>query len=434
MDNEPKTRSARLEAARKASRPKDQVKPVATKLTQSSDMNSQPPKPKRSRHAKIRNIILAIIAVLVLAVGVMFGVAYTNTKNAVDNAYQSAGFTKARDVSSVLSDGRPFSILLLGTDTGELGRDYKGRTDSLMLVTVNPKQDKVTIVSLPRDSVIAPVGYEDAFPQKLNAAYAFGSSKTTIKTIQDWLNVPIDYYALVNMGGMEKVIDELGGVKVNSPLTFAYNPYTAHADDGYLFSFKKGTSKYSFTAQDGVTHHYNQFDGKAALAFARMRYDDPQGDYGRQERQRLVLEAIVAKAKQNPTQLVNAKFLNTISDSTKTDLTFGDMTTIATKYISAARHIKTDHLQGTSVDLTSGSSELIPNDEKQRVTNLLRKSLGLKKAKTGNMYGGEVSAATLINNGLATTGASDLVDNGTDETQTATYGPTNVPATTYYGQ
>ncbi|MBC6499487.1 LCP family protein [Weissella confusa] len=67
------------------------------------------------------------------------------------------------------------------TDTGELGRTYKGRTDSLMLVTVNPKQDKVTVMSLPRDSVIAPIGYEDQFPQKLNAAYELGSAKTTRK-------------------------------------------------------------------------------------------------------------------------------------------------------------------------------------------------------------------------------------------------------------
>ena len=398
MDNEPNSRSARREAERAANNPLSKVR--------MPNMNPKGDGPKFDK-VRVRNTILAVVAVIVLAVGVMFGIAYNNTKNAVDDAYQSTGLKKARDVSDVLSDGKPFSILLLGTDTGELGRDYKGRTDSLMLVTVNPKLDKVTIMSLPRDSVIAPVGYEDEFPQKLNSAYEFGSAKTTIQTIQDWLNVPIDFYALVNMGGMEKVINELDGVKVKSPLTFAYNPYTAHDDAGYLFSFKKGSSTYTFTAQDGVTHTYHKMDGKAALAFSRMRYDDPQGDYGRQERQRMVLEAIVDKAKSNPTKLVNAKFLD------------------------AAKNIKTDHAQGTEVTLSSGSSELISPEEKQRVTNVLRKSLGLKHKKTGNMNGGEVTAATLLANGLVTTGASDIDDSESDDSSTATDTDATTGATTY---
>lgn len=405
MENEPQSRTARREAERMASGHKKKVRGPRG-----------PKRPSNGRNFKlVRNIILSVIAVLVLAVGVVAGTAYKNTKNAVDNAFQSAGVKKARDVSGVLADGKPFSILLLGTDTGELGRTYKGRTDSLMLVTVNPKQDKVTVMSLPRDSVIAPIGYEDQFPQKLNAAYELGSAKTTIKTIQDWLNVPIDYYAIVNMGALEKIVNELGGIDVKSPLTFDYNPDTAHADPGNLYSFTEGSSTYTHTGEDGVTHTYHKMNGAAALAFSRMRYDDPQGDYGRQARQRLVLEAIVEKAKSNPTKLINAKFLNTISDSTNTDLTFDDMLTIASKYISAAKTIKTDHLQGTEVNLVSGSSELIPQSEKQRGTNVLRKSLGLKAAKTGPMFAGEVSSATLAANGL-TSYVYDSSDETTDTT------------------
>lgn len=128
-----------------------------------------------------------------------------------------------------------------------------------------------------------------------------------------------------------------------------------------------------------------------------------------------MLEAIVEKAKSNPTKLINAKFLNTISDSTNTDLTFDDMLTIASKYISAAKTIKTDHLQGTEVNLVSGSSELIPQSEKQRGTNVLRKSLGLKAAKTGPMFAGEVSSATLAANGL-TSYVYDSSDETTDTT------------------
>ena len=420
MENEPQSRTARREAERLANSHHKKVRGPRG-----------PKRPKDGHKFKVaRNIILAVIAVLVLGVGAVAGTVFNNTKNAVNNAFQSAGVKKSRDVSAVLADGKPFSILLLGTDTGELGRTDKGRTDSLMLVTVNPTKEKVTVMSLPRDSVIAPVGFESQFPQKLNSAYEFGSAKTTIKTIQDWLNVPIDFYALVNMGALEKVVNELGGIKVESPLTFDYNPDTAHQDPGNLYSFTEGSSTYTHTGEDGVTHTYHKMNGAAALAFSRMRYDDPRGDYGRQERQRLVLEAIVEKAKSNPTKLINAKFLNTISDSTNTDLTFDDMLTIASKYNSAAKTIKTDHAQGFSVGLTSGSSELITPDEKQRVTNVLRKSLGLKEADTGTMFGGEVSSATIAANGL-----TSYVYNSSSETSdtTSEYGSTTDDGTGTYG-
>jgi LCP family protein required for cell wall assembly len=298
-----------------------------------------------------------------------------------------------------------------------------------MLVTVNPDKEKVTIMSLPRDSVIAPVGYEEEFPQKLNSAYEYGSAKTTIQTIQKWLNVPIDYYALVNMGGLEKVIDQMNGIKVKSPLTFGYNPYTAHNDGDYIYNFTKGSSTFTLNAK-GQIKTYKKMDGQAALAFSRMRYDDPQGDYGRQKRQRMVLQTIVDDAKSNPTKLINQKFLNTLSDSTQTDLTFGDMLTVASRYLSAAKTIKQDNAQGTEVNLTSGSSELISQDEKQRVTNVLRKSLGLKHKKTGTLYGGKVSNATLIMNGLPA--SQSATEEAADTTTDSTYG-TVTDTDTYVG-
>ncbi|MBU7568830.1 LCP family protein [Weissella hellenica] len=425
MDNEPKTRLDRRQAENELKRRKKREGGPRDKKFQSNG--------KQPRKRRIRGAILFVIAVIVLIVGMLFGVAYNKTKNAIDGSYQETGLTKERNVSKVIKQGKPFSILLLGTDTGELDRKYKGRTDSLMLVTVNPDKEKVTIMSLPRDSVIAPVGYEEEFPQKLNSAYEYGSAKTTIQTIQKWLNVPIDYYALVNMGGLEKVIDQMNGIKVKSPLTFGYNPYTAHNDGDYIYNFTKGSSTFTLNAK-GQTKTYKKMDGQAALAFSRMRYDDPQGDYGRQKRQRMVLQTIVDDAKSNPTKLINQKFLNTLSDSTQTDLTFGDMLTVASRYLSAAKTIKQDNAQGTEVNLTSGSSELISQDEKQRVTNVLRKSLGLKHKKTGTLYGGKVSNATLIMNGLPA--SQSATEEAADTTTDSTYGTGTVTDTdtdTYVG-
>lgn len=368
--------------------------------------NKAPKTPKKGGH-RVRNILLSLLG-FILVLGIGFGIyAFISTKSAVTKTYNDSGVTKERDVSDVLNHKKPFSILLLGTDTGELGRNYKGRTDSLMLVTVNPKTQHITIMSLPRDTVLAIPGYTDTFPQKLNAAYSLGSAKTTIETVQDWLNVPIDYYALVNMNALEKVVDQIGGVSVKSPLTFNYNPYTAHEGGDNYYLFTKGSTHYKHYVNGELVKESDKLDGAAALAFSRMRYTDPQGDYGRQQRQRLVVEAIVNKAKSNPTKLVNKSFLNLISKNAQTDLTFGDMMTIATRYVPATKHLVSDHAQGTGIMINGSSYEHVDRDEQQRVTNVLRKALGLKHAKTGNLFGAKISNSVLAQFGLSDGDDSD---------------------------
>ncbi len=341
-----------------------------------------------------RNIMLVLVVILVVFAGIFGFRALGNAQKAVDKSYESAGFEKARNTDKLLKGRKPFSILLMGTDTGELGRKYKGRTDSMMLAVVNPKKQTTTLVSLPRDTIIAPVGYENQFPTKLNSAYELGSAETSMQTVQAWLNVPVDYYALVNMRGLEQVVNELGGIKVTSPLSFKYNPDTAHEDAGNLYEFKKGSSDFTHTGKDGKTKSYNKMDGAAALAFSRMRYQDPEGDYGRQARQRLVLEGIASKGLSNPVQLADQGFLSAISKSVKTDLSFDNIQQISGNYLPAGKNIKTDHLVGKAYNTQSGSAEYISNETKQGVTDNLRKELDLAPAETGPLYGGAVDMYT----------------------------------------
>ena len=217
-------------------------------------------------------IFWSVVGVLILIALFFAGMAWHNLKSTTDDMYNNAGATKSRDAQKVLEQKRPVSILLLGTDTGALGRDYKGRTDTMMIMTLNPKTKTTTIVSLPRDMKVNLPGYPQYSPAKINAAYTYGGVKESINTIQDHFNIPIDYYVLVNMGGLEKAINQVGGVDVKSPLTFDY--------EGAHFT-------------KGETYHLN---GSKALKFSRMRYDDPEGDYGRQQRQRLVITALLKKS------------------------------------------------------------------------------------------------------------------------------------------
>ncbi|WP_061776100.1 LCP family protein [Levilactobacillus senmaizukei] len=337
-------------------------------------------RPRRKRHP-IRNTILFLVLALLVG-GTAYGMQkYQSLKNSVKSSYKASGVKKLRNVDEQLSNKKPVSILLMGTDTGALGRSFTGRTDSMMVVTINPSTKKTTITSIPRDTAVNIPGFEDYGTSKINAAYAYGKSKTAITTIQKMLNIPIDFYAIINMGGMEKIINEVGGVDVTPTLSFSYGGYT----------FKKG-----------VETHMN---GKRALAYSRMRDDDPKGDYGRQTRQRKVIMALLNKSGSVST-LLNESFISSLSKTTQTDLTFNDLTALAQNYRAATKHITTTHLQGTGTTIDGQSMEVASQTELQRVTDYIRKGLGLSKADTGTIA--QMDKASSDDSGSNATGA----DNG----------------------
>lgn len=277
--------------------------------------------------------------------------------------FQATGMRKERNVSKMLKEGKPVSVLLMGTDTGALGRDFKGRTDTMIVCVMNPKKKTMTLVSIPRDTLVAIYKHEDDYPSKINAAYQYGSSYTAVKTIQRYLNIPIDFYATINMGGLESLIKAVGGVTVKPTLTFSYG--------GYHFTKGKKT-------------HMN---AKKTLSYVRMRHQDPLGDYGRQDRQRQVLMKLAFKGS-DLTSLINQNFMKTVSKQMRTDLTFDDLLILGSKYRVATHHMKSTHLQGHTEVIGGEDYEVPDHSEKQRITNIIRSALGLKHAKTGTTLAG----------------------------------------------
>ncbi|WP_349626245.1 LCP family protein [Leuconostoc citreum] len=353
--------------------------------------DGRPPKKPRRRR-RIWRWLLALVLLLAVIGGVVFATVLNNVHQSINKMQRSADITKARQVSQVIKDGKPFSMLVLGTDTGALKRDRTGLTDSMMLITVNPKTKTTTMMSIPRDIMMSISGAENTFPQKLNAAFPIAGVGASMLTLQNYLNVPIDFYVLINMGGLEKLIDQVGGVKVASPLTFTYTPEADTTPATYKFF--KDQEKFEY-AKDGKNFKtYTTMNGDAALSFSRMRYDDPQGDYGRQLRQRLVLKALLKKSASIST-LMNAKFMASISTNVETDMTYSDIMNLAKKYMPATKNQVSDHMQGVG-DMYGGVSyQMVPESEKQRVTNKLRQSLDLSAKKTGTQFGSNVPQASL---------------------------------------
>ncbi|AXI15791.1 LCP family glycopolymer transferase [Lactobacillus delbrueckii] len=257
--------------------------------------------------------------------------------------------------SARIAAKKPISILVLGVDQGLEGRNDKGNSDTIILVTVNPTTKKATMTSIPRDTlteILGETSNTSYYMFKVNSAYQFGGSSGSIKTVSAMLNVPINYYVEVNMKALESLVNALGGVDVNVPFSFSYD----------WCDFKKGKQ---------------HLDGRHAIAYARMRYDDPRGDYGRQLRQRQIIQAVVKKGL-SVNGLVNyQKLLKVFAKYVKTNLTFGDMTSLAINYRSAASNISSGYIQGHDATISGTSLQIASTEELQKWSNKLRKSLGL---------------------------------------------------------
>ena len=297
------------------------------------------------RH-KIWKWVLIVIGLFIVADVALFGKMYFDAKKSADNTYKQVKTNKLRNTPD-LNNGKPFTVLILGTDTGEYGRTYQGRSDTMMLAAVSPKEKKTTLVSIPRDTKVAIPGY--GYNNKINAAYSYEGTKGAVNIVQSYLDVPVDYYVEMNMKGLEELSAAVGPVKVENDLEFTNLNKT----------FKKGT----------VT-----IDKDNILAYTRMRYEDPRGDYGRQLRQRMVLEALVKKIATIGSMTKYQSILNAISSNMKTNLTFDDMKAIATKY-SSASDIEQVQLQGESQMIDGVSYEVVPQSNLDKVTSQLKKAL-----------------------------------------------------------
>ncbi|EMW5471295.1 LCP family protein [Enterococcus faecalis] len=302
-----------------------------------------------SKGKKIFAIIFGIILVLFLAVVGMGAKLYWDVSKSMDKTYETVERSKKSQVN--LNNKEPFSVLLLGIDTGDDGRVEQGRSDTTIVATVNPRDKQTTLVSLARDTYVDIPG--QGKQDKLNHAYAFGGASLAMDTVENYLNIPINHYVSINMAGLKELVNAVGGIEVNNNLTFS--------QDGYDFTIGKIS-----------------LDGEQALSYSRMRYEDPNGDYGRQERQRKVIEGIVQKVLSLNSVGNYQQILTAVSDNMKTDLNFDDMKKIALDYRSAFGKVKQDQLQGTGFMQDGVSYQRVDEQELTRVQQELKNQLNTK--------------------------------------------------------
>ncbi|WP_252904597.1 LCP family protein [Secundilactobacillus silagei] len=177
------------------------------------------------------------------------------------------------------------------------------------------------MVSIPRDTLVKIAGTNDT--EKINAAYTVGGASTSMKTVEKLVDVPMNYYVLINMGGLEKVVNAIGGIEVNVPFSWT--------DSHTHMSFKKGKA------------HLN---GKQALAFAGCVM-------------KILTVITVAKSASNKSSskslkkvtksgnvAMYQKLLNLLSSNMKTNLSFNDMISLAEHDKDSVKHVKKIKLTG----------------------------------------------------------------------------------------
>ena len=313
---------------------------------------------------KIVRMFLSLFLVTAIGVGGYAWTIYNQSTDALSRTYKGFG-----NETNVIAETKPLTILLMGVDTGSGSRSdtWKGNSDSMLLLSVNPQTKKTVMMSLERDILTQIDENGETTEAKLNAAYAYGGAELAIATIEKMMNIHIDRYMMINMQGLVQLVDAVGGIEVNNTFDFP-------------ISIEENEPEYTATVEPGK----HLINGDQALVYARMRYQDPEGDYGRQKRQREVIRKVVEKVLSFNSISHYQAILRAVSKNMQTNVALdaGSIPQLL-GYKDAFRSIQSEQLRGEDATLADGGSyQLVTSDHLLEMQNLIRKTLGLSSVKT----------------------------------------------------
>lgn len=304
---------------------------------------------KKKKKRTWLKVVGIIVLLFILAGGAFAYSVWNSLTKTVDTMHTPIDrTTDKRTKDLALSDQEPFSMLMLGVDERD---GDKGRSDTMIVLTVNPQKKSVKMLSIPRDTRTEIVGH--GTQDKINHAFAFGGAKMSMDTVENFLDIPIDYYMKINMEGFKDIVDAVGGVTVQNDLDFT--------SDGIHFA--KGT---------------HTLNGKEALAYSRMRHDDPSGDFGRQSRQRAIIEAVIKEGASLSSLTKYDEVFAALGNNIQTNLTFDDMMDIQKNYRDASKSITQSSINGNGTKIDGIYYYIVSEEEKEKVQSELKEQLSIK--------------------------------------------------------
>ncbi|PEA53050.1 LytR family transcriptional regulator [Bacillus pseudomycoides] len=321
---------------------------------------------KKKRSKKRVFLWFLMISVLFLVIG---GISYSSfiyskAKAVVSTSYAEIDKSDKRDTEvAPLKDN--ISILIMGVDESEKRKSQYGeavRTDALLLATINKNDKSVKLVSIPRDSRVYIPSKKKL--DKITHAHVFGGVESTRETVERFLNVPVDYYVKFNFESFIKIVDSLGGIDIDVPVTFTEQD---SKDQAGAIHLEKG---------------YQHLNGEQALALARTRKID--SDAMRGQRQQLVIETIIKKAVSVNSITKLSSLLDAVDQKLKTNLTFNDMMAITKNMAGTDLKLEKIQVQGTDKRI-NGIYYYQPNEQNvKEISKQLNDHLGIVEKSESN--------------------------------------------------
>lgn len=340
----------------------------------------------KKRYRTLRRVLL-LFAVFVVAFVGFAGFRVWNTLHQTYTPVEASDVDANDEQKDQMQPARkkgdePFTVLLMGTDSRS--EADRGRPDTIILAAANPRTQKVTLLSIPRDTYvdIAGKGKKD----KINHAYNYGTG-TMLKTVEELLDIPVDYYVMINFKGFADLIDEIGGIEIDVEKRMYYK-----SSDTYI----------------NLYPGRQVLNGEQALGYARFRRD-AEGDFGRNRRQQEVLRALADQAVslKNVDNVFN--ILNILGKNIKHNIPPQDMPRLLAQF----RNIQGSSIESLTMEVTStrmGSQNLwynlVSEEELQRLHDELASRLELTPPE------GEASTDALASGPSAGELASDATGPG----------------------
>ena len=253
---------------------------------------------------------------------------------------------------------KPFTIMILGIDSrGET----KARSDTMMLAAVNPALQKVSLLSIPRDTLVSIPGYGR---DKFNHSMFYGGPPLVKKTIENFFDIGVDHYVTIDFEGFTKLVDEVGGVEVDVKRRMKYHDPT----DGTIIDLHPGVQK---------------LDGKQALDYARFRKSDigsDASDFDRMARQQEVVKQVAETGSRFSTVLRVFNLMNILEEHVKTDITGEEIRKLAILFKNfSSSSMETIELKGTSQRIPKHGYNLwfhvVSEKEKERIRTIVQQTL-----------------------------------------------------------
>ena len=281
-------------------------------------------------------LLAVIVAVGALAPMKLLG---NEARTEMDGGEASGWVQNLLAGESPLSGG-PVNVLVLGVDERPDSEEMGTRTDTIMLVHLDPEGDQIKLLSIPRDLLVE---IEPGTEDRVNAAYSYGGIEQTVDAVASYTRAPIDHYAVVDFEGFEAVVDAMGGVEVE----------VEQDEFPEKWNFKDGTDR---------------LNGHRALFYARYR-GTSGGDLDRMERQRHLVAALRSKALSWRTVNKLPEILDIASQHVQTDLELDEAFAMGRALIRDGRHdrLTSVQLKGTPETLPNGNEVLVPDGSANEV-------------------------------------------------------------------